>query len=193
LRVQQQVATPPPGTEAARSQNQQQRIGQGIQSGQLTGREAGNLENREASIHNEKQNMRAADNGHLTRSDRRTLNRRQNRSSAAIARDKQQRPRSLILWVYPLPSAFILRFWGAEMRWRYGSLIEIMGFRPCISEYDQTAQNTVTAQFFALKEALMRDRAVQKHESAWSSAKGAIPSRISSHATCLLPGDSTNP
>jgi hypothetical protein len=83
-----QVATPPPGTEGARSQNQQQRIGQGIQSGQLTGREAGNLENREASIHNEKQNMRAADDGHLTRSDRRTLNRRQNRTSAAIARDK---------------------------------------------------------------------------------------------------------
>jgi hypothetical protein len=48
-----QVAIPPPGTEAARSQNQQQRIGQGVQSGQLTGREASHLENREASIQNE--------------------------------------------------------------------------------------------------------------------------------------------
>jgi hypothetical protein len=83
-----QVATPRPGTERVRSQHQQQRIGQGIQSGQLTGREAGHLENREASIHHEKQSMRAADGGHLTRSDRRTLNRRQNRTSAAIARDK---------------------------------------------------------------------------------------------------------
>lgn len=83
-----QVAAPPPGTEGARSQNQQQRIGQGIQSGQLTASEAGHLENREASIHNEKQNMRAADGGHLTKSDRRKLNRRQNRTSAAIAKDK---------------------------------------------------------------------------------------------------------
>jgi hypothetical protein len=79
---------PPPGTEGARGQNQQQRIGQGVQSGQLTRRETSNLEHREASIHNEKQNMRAADNGHLTGKDRRILNQRQNRTSAAIARDK---------------------------------------------------------------------------------------------------------
>jgi hypothetical protein len=69
-------------------QNQEQRISQGVQSGQLTGREANHLENREASIQNETQNMRAANGGHLTRSDRRTLNRQQNRTSAAIARDK---------------------------------------------------------------------------------------------------------
>jgi len=83
-----QVATPRPGTEGARSQNQEQRISQGVQSGQLTGREANHLENREASIQNEKQNMQAANGGHLTMSDRRTLNRQQNRTSAAIARDK---------------------------------------------------------------------------------------------------------
>ncbi len=80
--------TPAPGTAYTRSQNQQQRIAQGVGSGQLTGRETNHLEHREASIHSEKQSMRAADDGHLTSRDRRVLNRRQNRTSAAIARDK---------------------------------------------------------------------------------------------------------
>src|SRR5258708_18307612 len=87
-----QVATPPPGTEGARSQNQEQRISHGVQSGQLTGREANHLQNREASIRNEKQNMRAANGAHPTRSDRRTLNRQQNRTSAAIATDEHNAP-----------------------------------------------------------------------------------------------------
>ena len=34
----------------------------------------------------------------------------------------------------------------------------------------------------------MRDRAVQKHESTWPFAKGAIFGRISSRATFLLAG-----
>jgi hypothetical protein len=63
---------------------------------------------------------------------------------------------------------------------------------PRVSADDQTAQNSVSAQFSGVKEALMRDRAVQKHESACSSAKDAIPGRISSHATCPA-RDSTNP
>ena len=83
-----QAAAPAPGTEAERSQRQQQRIGQGVTSGQLTARESSNLEGREASVHSEKQNMRASDNGHLTASDRRQLNRRQNHISRSISNDK---------------------------------------------------------------------------------------------------------
>ena len=79
---------PAPGTEHARNQDQQQRIGQGVRSGQLTRGETSHLESRERSIHNEKRNMRAANHGRLTARDRRVLNRRQNRTSAAIARDK---------------------------------------------------------------------------------------------------------
>ena len=57
------------------------------------------------------------------------------------------------------------------MRWRYGSLIEIMGFRPCISEYDQTAQNTVTAQFAGTKEALM----ARQSRSKRTKVRGNLP------------------
>ena len=61
-----------------RKNNQQQRIGQGVQSGQLTPRESSHIEHQEGAINREEHNMRAADNGHLTRSDRRTLHSQQN-------------------------------------------------------------------------------------------------------------------
>lgn len=81
-------AAPPPGTAAARTQRQQDRIAQGVRSGQLTAGETRNLESREASVNREKRNMRAQDNGHLTAADRRALNRRQNHISRSIYRDK---------------------------------------------------------------------------------------------------------
>lgn len=71
-----------------RKENQQNRIAQGVKSGQLTARETSHLEGREASINHEEHAMRRADDGHLTRADRATLNRRQNRTSRAIYRDK---------------------------------------------------------------------------------------------------------
>jgi hypothetical protein len=71
-----------------RQENQQDRIGQGVRSGQLTAHETARLERREASIHREERNMRRADNGHLSRADRAALTRRQNRTSHAIYRDK---------------------------------------------------------------------------------------------------------
>ena len=83
-----QATAPRPGTSAFRNGNQQQRIGQGVNSGSLTSRESGNLEQRESSIHNEKSNMRATDGGRLTRQDRRDINQRQNHVSHAINRDK---------------------------------------------------------------------------------------------------------
>lgn len=78
-----------PGTAIdQREVNQQKRIEQGIQSGQLTGKEAANLEKREASISRQEARMRARDGGELTTHDRKVLNRRLNNTSAAIYRDK---------------------------------------------------------------------------------------------------------
>lgn len=71
-----------------RKENQQDRIAQGVRSGQLTAGETHRLEGREASINREEHNMRRADDGHLTRADRATLTHRQNRTSRAIYRDK---------------------------------------------------------------------------------------------------------
>lgn len=68
--------------------NQQQRIAQGVSSGQLTARETGNLENREASIHQQAATDRAANGGRLTPQERRQINQRQNNTSRAIYRDK---------------------------------------------------------------------------------------------------------
>jgi hypothetical protein len=67
-----------------RKQNQQERVAQGVRSGQLTARETRNVERREVSINHEEHAMRRADNGHLTRADRTALTRRQNRTSRAI-------------------------------------------------------------------------------------------------------------
>jgi Ni/Co efflux regulator RcnB len=71
-----------------RKDNQQSRIGQGVRSGQLTARETSHLEGREASINHEEHAMRRAHDGHLTRGDRAALDRRQNRVSRSIYRDK---------------------------------------------------------------------------------------------------------
>jgi hypothetical protein len=75
-------------TIAQRKINQQDRIAQGIRSGELTPRETAHLESREASINREERNMRRADDGHLTAGDRAALTARQNRVSSAIYRDK---------------------------------------------------------------------------------------------------------
>jgi len=74
-----------PGVRAA---NQQQRIGQGVQSGQLTAHETGNLENRESSIHQQASADRAANGGHLTGQEHQQINQRQNNVSKSIYNDK---------------------------------------------------------------------------------------------------------
>jgi len=75
-------------TIAQRKANQQQRIGNGVKSGQLTAHETANLERREGSINREEHNMRKADDGHLTAGDKAALTRRQNRVSRSIYQDK---------------------------------------------------------------------------------------------------------
>jgi hypothetical protein len=77
-----------PPTIQQRKENQQDRVANGIQSGQLTAGETKNLETKEAGINKEESNMRASDNGHLTTADRTKLNNQQNGMSKQIYQDK---------------------------------------------------------------------------------------------------------
>lgn len=82
------TTTETPQTIQQRKDNQQQRIGNGIQSGQLTAGETKNLENKEAGLNKEERTMRSEDNGHLTADDRAKLNNQQNHLSNKIYDDK---------------------------------------------------------------------------------------------------------
>lgn len=76
-----------------RKENQQDRIGQGVTSGQLTAGETSHLEKQESSINKEEHNMKTQDNGHLTKQDRKTLRHQQNQESRRIHRDKHNNRR----------------------------------------------------------------------------------------------------
>jgi hypothetical protein len=84
--------TPTPGQHDwninQRKVDQQDRIAQGVRSGELTPRETSHLEHQEAGINREERAMRAQDNGHLTAQDRRTIHAQQNQESRRIYRDK---------------------------------------------------------------------------------------------------------
>jgi len=85
------VQTPPiqkPPTINQRLENQQDRIAQGINSGQLTAGEAANLETKEAAITNEVKADRKANGGKLTQAERVQVNHQLNRTSKQIYRDK---------------------------------------------------------------------------------------------------------
>jgi hypothetical protein len=71
-----------------RKQNQQNRVANGIKSGQLTAGETKNLEKREANLNRNERQMRAADGGKLTGADRKQLNSQENRISGKIYQDK---------------------------------------------------------------------------------------------------------
>ena len=71
-----------------RKDNQQDRIANGVQSGQLTAGETKRLETKEAGLNKEESTMRSEDNGHLTATDRAKLDRQQNRLSNQIYDDK---------------------------------------------------------------------------------------------------------
>ena len=71
-----------------RKVNQQDRIAQGVQSGQLTAGETSHLEHQESAINHEEKAMRAQDNGHLTKADKSLINKQQNHESHRIYRDK---------------------------------------------------------------------------------------------------------
>jgi len=76
-----------PKTEVGqRQRNQQERIAQGIKSGQVTAGEAAHLEGREAAVNHEIRSDRAANGGKLTAKEKAHINRQQNANSAAIYR-----------------------------------------------------------------------------------------------------------
>lgn len=79
---------PKEGSVNDRRQDQQQRIANGVQSGQLTAGETKRLETREAGLNREIKNDRAADGGRLTPQQRRQVNRQQNNISRSIYADK---------------------------------------------------------------------------------------------------------
>lgn len=77
-----------PNTVNQRRENQQDRIANGVQSGQLTAGETKNIEGREANLNREIKDDRQADGGKLTAQERQQVNRQQNNLSKSIYQDK---------------------------------------------------------------------------------------------------------
>lgn len=71
-----------------RRQDQQQRIANGVQSGQMTAGETKRVEAREANVNREIHADRTANGGKLTAQERQRVNRQQNNISHSIYRDK---------------------------------------------------------------------------------------------------------
>ena len=73
---------------AQRKENQQDRISNGIKSGELTPGETANLEKKEAAINKETRADRAANGGKLTSAEKSQVNQQQNQMSKQIYADK---------------------------------------------------------------------------------------------------------
>jgi len=73
---------------AQRKENQQDRIANGVKSGQLTAGETANLESKEAAINGETRADRAANGGKLTAAEKQQVNQQQNHLSKQIYDDK---------------------------------------------------------------------------------------------------------
>ncbi len=82
-----QNPTPKPEV-SQRVNHQQERIGQGIQSGQLTAGEASHLENKESALNKEIRQDRQANGGKLTPAEKKQINQQQNHLSKQIYKDK---------------------------------------------------------------------------------------------------------
>jgi hypothetical protein len=70
-----------------RQVRQQKRIGQGVTSGELTGKEAARLEKQQVSINRQEQRLRES-GGEFTKKERAVITHRQNRASRKIYRQK---------------------------------------------------------------------------------------------------------
>jgi hypothetical protein len=80
---------PQPKSEVGkRAENQQDRIANGVKSGQLTAGETANLETKEAAVNGEVKADRAANGGKLTTAEKAQVNRQQNHLSNQIYQDK---------------------------------------------------------------------------------------------------------
>jgi hypothetical protein len=71
-----------------RKENQQDRIAQGVKSGQLTAGETANVETKEAAINQEVHTDRTLNGGKLTGQEKQTVNQQQNQMSKQIYTDK---------------------------------------------------------------------------------------------------------
>ena len=71
-----------------REANQQNRVNQGVQSGQLTPKEAGKLDAQQARIQQREDRMAAKNGGNLTAKDKAKLTRQQNKASKNIYKKK---------------------------------------------------------------------------------------------------------
>lgn len=71
-----------------RAENQQDRIAQGVGSGQLTAGETANLESKEASVNQEVRTDRSLNGGKLTGQEKKIVNRQQNNLSKQVYNDK---------------------------------------------------------------------------------------------------------
>jgi hypothetical protein len=88
-----QSATPAPAakpdpTIAQRKENQQDRIAQGVKSGQLTAGETAKLENQQKKINQQTRADRAANGGKLTTGEKKQINKEQNAASKNIYNKK---------------------------------------------------------------------------------------------------------
>jgi len=72
----------------ARAENQQDRIANGVRTGQMNARETRNVEGREAGINRQVRNDRQANGGRLTKQERQQVNQRQNNVSRSIYNDR---------------------------------------------------------------------------------------------------------
>ena len=86
--TQQPTTQPKEGSVNDRRQDQQDRIANGVQSGQLTAGETKNLESREANVNREIKDDRQANGGKLTTQERQQVNKQQNNMSKSIYQDK---------------------------------------------------------------------------------------------------------
>ena len=71
-----------------RKENQQDRIAQGVKSGQLTAGETSSLEKKEAAINQEVRTDRSLNGGKLTAGEKKIVNQQQNRMSNQVYKDK---------------------------------------------------------------------------------------------------------
>ena len=76
------------GQVKKRAENQQDRIAQGVKSGQLTAKETARLETKESRLNQEVRDMRAVNGGKLTGKEKAAVNQQQNTLSKDIYSQK---------------------------------------------------------------------------------------------------------
>ncbi len=80
--------TKPEGQVQTRKERQQQRIGEGVENGSLTAKEATHLEKKETKLNHEIRKDRVANGGNLTNKEKRQINRQQNKLSRDVEKQK---------------------------------------------------------------------------------------------------------